>query len=369
MNKQETSQSAECSNEAPLQLGNRLLRFLGSWHWTVQLSAIGFRLCFMKSFTMRYLIFLFLLITDAAFGQSVVEKGKAFFDQKNFAEATRLLKTVSEKENDYAAARYYLGRIAFIQKEFDDAVDYFQEATEAKNGEVAEYYNWLGNTYGTIAGEANVFRQGILAPKMKSAWEKAIALDERNVEARLSLIQYYTKAPSIMGGSTEKAKEMARQIIAINPAQGHRSMGNLLVSEKNIVDAEKEFKEMVRLDPATAPWLWNFYLSQKAYDKSFALFDEALKKNPEDMGATYQLGRTCAVSGQRLADGEACLLKYLAYSPKVNEPSHAAANMRLAQIYEKKGKKADAKVKYEAALKIDNTLQEAKDGLSRVSNP
>lgn len=55
-------------------------------------------------------------------------------------------------------------------------------------------------------------------------------------------------------------------------------MGNLLVSEKNIVDAEKEFKEMVRLDPATAPWLWNFYLSQKAYDKSFALFDEASKR-------------------------------------------------------------------------------------------
>lgn len=318
---------------------------------------------------MRNGIWALAIVCTTAFGQSTVEQGKRLFEQKNFDEATRIFESIDDDQNDYAAARYYLGRIAFAGKKFDDAADYFQEATEAKNGEVAEYYTWLGDTYGTIAGEANVFRQGLLAPKMKSAWEKAITLDPKNLGARLSLIQFYTQAPSLMGGSMDKAKEMARQITAFNPVQGHRSMGNLLVREKNMAAAEKEFKEMVRLDPNTTPLLGNFYMNEKAYEKSFALFDEALKKNPQDMSATYQLGRTSAVSGQRLDDGEACLLKYLAYTPKQNEPSHAGANMRLAQIYEKKGNKTDAKSKYEAALKIDNTLKEAKDGLSRVSNP
>lgn len=68
------------------------------------------------------------------------------------------------------------------------------------------------DTDGTIAGQANILRQGMLAPKMKAAWEKAIALDSKNLGARLSLIQFYTQAPSLMGGSMDKAKEMARQI-------------------------------------------------------------------------------------------------------------------------------------------------------------
>jgi Tfp pilus assembly protein PilF len=55
------------------------------------------------------------------------------------------------------------------------------------------------------------------------------------------------------------------------------------------------------------------------------------------------------------------------YTPKQNEPSHAGANMRMAQIYEKRGNKTEAKKLFEAALKQDNTLKEAKEGLDRVS--
>lgn len=310
---------------------------------------------------------IFVFLATGAFGQTSLDMGKRLFEQGKYVDATTILDAVDEDDSDYAAAQYYLGRIAFTDKKFEDAADHFEEATESKKGEVAEYYTWLGDTYGTIAGQANILRQGILAPKMKAAWEKAIVLDSKNLGARLSLIQFYTQAPSLMGGSMDKAKEMARQIKTFNAVQGHRSMGNLFVREKNMTAAEGEFIEMVRLDPNTLPLLGNFYMSTKAYDKSFALFDEAIKKNPMDMAAAYQLGRTSAVSGQRLDDGEAYLLRYLAYTPKPNEPSHAGANMRLAQIYEKKGKKADARLKYEAALKIDNTLQEAKDGLSRVS--
>jgi hypothetical protein len=73
------------------------------------------------------------------------------------------------------------------------------------------------------------------------------------------------------------------------------------------------------------------------------------------------------MSGQKLDVGEKYLLKYLAYHPKENEPSHAGANMRLAQIKEKRGNKPEAKRLFETALKMDPNLKEAKDGLERVS--
>jgi tetratricopeptide (TPR) repeat protein len=309
-----------------------------------------------------------LLITVPLFlnGQSKVEKAKALYENKKYEEASKLLKGVLKNDKDYAAAQYYLGRLSYDAKKYDDAVDYFEKATEANN-KIAEYFNWLGDTYGTIAQNANMVRQGFLAPKMKNAWETAVALDPKNINARLSLIEYYLQAPSFMGGSVDKAKEVGRQIIKLDPAQGYRSMGNIFAREKNFAEAEKSFLEMVKADDSFAPVLGNFYVSQQLYDKAFTFFEEAIQKNPNDMSSVYQFGRASAISGKQLDKGEKYLRQYLAYQPQKNQPSHAGANMRLAQIQEKRGNKTEAKKLYETALHQDNTLKEAKEGLQRVS--
>ncbi|HCZ37830.1 MAG TPA: hypothetical protein DHV26_18060, partial [Cytophagales bacterium] len=220
---------------------------------------------------------------------------------------------------------------------------------------------------GTLASDANIFRQATLGPKMKSAWEKAVQLDPKTVDARESLIQYYLQAPAIAGGSVDKAIEMANEIKKIKPSEGHRQLGNIYYREKKYAEAEKEFIAMTKVDATLTPGLANFYVLQKQYDKAFAISDEALKQNPDDMAATYQIGKLSALSGLQLDRGEAALKKYLGYQPKKNEPSHAGANMRLAQIMEKRGKKSEAKSLYQLALKGDATLKEAKEGLERVS--
>lgn len=315
---------------------------------------------------MRFIIIFIISLPFLGFSQTPLEKGITLLQNKKYQEANKALLAIKEADKDYAAAQYYLGRIAFDQKEFDDAAEYFEEATEryTKN---AEYFQWLGDTYGTIAQNANVVRQGFLAPKMKSAWESAITLDPKNINARFSLIEYYTQAPSIMGGSFDKAKDVARQIIKLNPPQGHRAMGNIFMREKNVAAAEKSYLEMVKADAAFTPALGNFYLSLNQYDEAFKLFDETIKKNPTDMGSAYQFGKTSALSGKQLERGEQYLREYLKYEPKPNEPSHAGAQMRLAQILEKRGNKTEAKKFYETALSKDNTLKEAKEGLERVS--
>ncbi len=316
---------------------------------------------------MKYLLVFLTLIALTSSGQSKIDQAKKLFENKKYDETKKLLLPIDDDDLDYAAAQYYLGRIAFAQKEYDAAADYFEEAAEA-NDKNADYFNWLGNTYGTIAGDANPLRQGMLAPKMKSAWEKAIALDSKNLDARISLIQYYLQAPGIMGGSVEKAKEVAAQVLKLKPSEGHRQLGSIYLNEKKTAEAEKEFILMAKADPAYVGGLANFYTSQKQYDKAFQLFEEVILKNPNDFLSIYQYGRTSAVSGQRLEKGEEYLKKYLTtYTPKQNEPSHAGANMRLAQIYEKKGNKKEAKRLYELAVKADNNLKEAKEGLERVS--
>lgn len=300
-------------------------------------------------------------------GQSALETGKKLYEDRRWVEAKKIFATIDDDQNDFAAARYYLGRITFDEKDFESAADYFEEALDT-NDKIPDYHNWYGNALGSIAQEANVLRQGILAPKMKNAWEKAISLSPNMLEPRQSLVQYYLQAPGFMGGSTDKAKEMANQILKLDPADGHRQLGNIYLKEKKTMEAEKEFLAAVKINPELISVLANFYVSQKEYGKAFNLFEEEAKKHPDNMTAIYQIGRSSAISGQRLDRGEECLKKYLAYNPKSNEPSHAGANMRLAQIQEKRGHRVEAKKLYETALRLDGSLKEAKEGLERMSN-
>ena len=106
------------------------------------------------------------------------------YEAKKYKEAESVFKTVPEKAREYAAARYYLGRIAFDQRAYDDAADYFEQATNPRE---ADYFNKLGAAYAAIAKNANVFTQASMALKLKKAWEKVVELEPENVEARVSL--------------------------------------------------------------------------------------------------------------------------------------------------------------------------------------
>jgi tetratricopeptide (TPR) repeat protein len=295
-----------------------------------------------------------------------IEQARKLYEAGKSEDAAKALKAIRESDSDYAAARYWLGRIAFDDEKFDDAAEYFEEATEA-NDKVALYYQWLGDTYGSIAQDANVIRQGILAPKMKKAWERAISLDANNTNARRSLIEYYMQAPAVMGGSGEKAIEVAQQIKKINVAEGHLALGNIYLRQEKPAEAEREFIAMATADPEKKSSLAQFYTSQKKYDQAFAILEDLAKAAPTNMVVIYQIGRASALSGQRLERGEECLKKYLAYTPKRYEPSHAGAYMRLGQIMEKKGNKGEAKKYYQLAVAKDQSLTEAKEGLQRVS--
>lgn len=315
--------------------------------------------------SMRSVLFISFFATCMQVMSQNLEQGKKLYENRKPEEAKKIFASISSGSKDYAAAQYHLGRIAFDAQKFEEAMEFFEEAVD-ENEQVADYHEWLGNAMGNVATTANMFRQGLLAPKMKAAWERAIELDSKRLGPRFSLIEYYTQAPGIMGGSMEKAAATAKEIVKLDAAAGHRALGGVFAKQEKMADAEREYREAMKLDPKYAPALASFYLSQKQFEKAFSLFEDALKKNSDDMLAHYQLGKTAALSGKRLPEGEASLRKYLTYQPKANEPSLAGAHMRLGQILEQKGNKSEARKLYETALQEDGNLKEAKEGLERV---
>jgi predicted Zn-dependent protease len=310
-----------------------------------------------------------LLATLPALAQlATINAARKLYEERKPAEAKKLLAPIDDDSKEYAQAQYWLGRIAFDEKKYEESADFFDEAVDA-NGQVAEYHYWHGAAMGSEAQGAGLMRKGFLAPKIKSAFEKTLALDPKHADAMYALIQYYVQAPAMMGGDKAKALELANRLKGIDKARGHYQAAYVYGADNKNDLAEKELVALTKAEPDKWEYqvaLGNFYINSKQYQRAFDLYDARLKKNPNDMPANYQYGKVGAVSGQQLDRAEACLKAYLKYQPGKDEPQLANANHRLGMVYEKKGNRAEAKKCYETAVRLDPNLKEAKELLAKL---
>lgn len=262
------------------------------------------------------------------------------------------------------------GRAALARGDADAAITIYEKAV-AQTPNSAEAHYGLGGAYGTKAQKSGMFGAAMLAGKTKEEFEKAVALNPNYVDARFGLVEFYTIAPGFMGGSYDKALEQAKEIKTRDPLMGHRAFAFVYAQQKKPELAKKEFTDAVAEQPNSgrahtflAQYLAN---TEKNYKAAFEELETSIKLEPAYMSAWYSLGRTAGVAGTNFARGEEALKKYLAYTPKENEPSHAGAHYWLGAIYEKQGRKAEAKQRYETALKLNPSLKQASEALKRVS--
>ena len=174
-----------------------------------------------------------------------------------------------------------------------------------------------------------------------------------------------------MGGSFDKALEQAKGIEPLDGVVAHRGYAFIYSQQGKPELAKKEYAEAIREQPRSPKahsFLGQYLVSvEKNYAAAFQEFETALKLDPRYMPAFYHLGRAAAQADTNLARGEESLKKYLDYTPQENEPALAHAHYFLGAIYEREGKKAEAKLSYEAALKLNPTLKDAREALKRVS--
>ncbi|HEY4640552.1 MAG TPA: tetratricopeptide repeat protein, partial [Thermoanaerobaculia bacterium] len=252
----------------------------------------------------------------------------------------------------------------------EKASELLEKAVATKPNDSARHL-LLGEVYGQMAQQASMFKAASLAGKVRDEFAKAVELDPNSVDARLSLMQYYLQAPSIMGGDKDKAKQQAAEIKKRDSLAGHRAFAAIAASDKDMNTARAEYIAAVRENP-TSPkthYWYAIYLmtGDKNYKGAGDEFDAALKLDPSYMPAVFQIGHLAAISGQNLARGEESLHKYLAYKPAADDPGQHRTHFWLGMIYEKQGKKAEAKAQYDASLKLRPGQKDVTEALKRVS--
>ncbi|MBL7994849.1 tetratricopeptide repeat protein, partial [bacterium] len=146
-----------------------------------------------KASLVQGLVILFSL-NSALFAQADLERGRELFKNKKYAEAKSIFETICKGPDHHAEAHYYLGSIYLrFDRDPEKAVDHLERAVEAENSN-AKYHLMLSSALGAKAMQSNMFKQALLAPKIRKEIEKAVELDPNYAEARGALIQFYIMA-------------------------------------------------------------------------------------------------------------------------------------------------------------------------------
>lgn len=283
-------------------------------------------------------------------------------DARRFDEAKVAIQALLAKDKNDANALFYMGRLEYAQGHSGQAVDWFEKAVK-RNDNSAQYHTWLGNALGDEAQRANKLRQPFLARRVKSEYERAVALDPKSIDAREGLVSFYSIAPGFMGGSMDKAREQANEIVKLNPIRGGFQLARVAERSKDLAGAEAGYKSVITAAPDSAIGYYGlagFYRNQSRWDEAFATYDQLMKLKPDEMPVHLTWAGTAAQSGTNLERGEREAKFYVERAKDAPPANMSNAHWRLGQIYEKTSRRDLAKAEYTEALKLNPQNQNAK---------
>lgn len=212
---------------------------------------------------MKKLLLFFLFVPICIWSQSNFEKGEKLFQSKKYDEAQVIFEGVLKSKPLDIKTMEYLGEIAAHQKAWVKGAEYFKKLKELKPAE-ADYYFKYGGCLAMRATEVNKIKAFTMVDDMKQAFEKAIVLNPKHVQARWALIEIYLQLPGILGGSESKAMAYSNELAQFSPVDGYLSRGRIeeyfkryTLAEKNYIKANEIGKSKV-----TFQKLYNLYLNK-----------------------------------------------------------------------------------------------------------
>jgi arylsulfatase A-like enzyme/Tfp pilus assembly protein PilF len=194
-----------------------------------------------------------------------------------------------------------------------------------------------------------------------AALKKALAIHPEAFDLHLFLGDAYQQA-----GDTESAlgEYAAAAVLYPGAAAPHLSSARVLLAAKRPDEALKRLEDAARIEPGSheVPLARGLaYRAKGDLARAQAEFARAVELNGRDPRARAQLADVSLRNGDvATAKREFDALKAMLYQP-------ARTELGLGRVAEMEGRRTDARRHYEAALKLDSKLDDAREGLRRVS--
>lgn len=250
----------------------------------------------------------------------------------------------------------------------DAAIESGEKAVEALAQDSYAWF-WLGRAYAQQAIRASLLGKPRWAGKTRDAYEKSVALDPTNLDARFDLMQYYLAAPGFLGGGRDKADAQAAEMRQRDPVMGKLADAVLANSDKQPAVAERHLRDGLALAPDNTRLRINLSMllhTSERWADIRTLWEDVLKSKPDDRLAHYQLGRLSSISGESLEAGLTHFAAYLANPERADAMTPAGAHWRRGLILEKLGRRDEAMAAIEEALRLEPDFEQAKTDLDRL---
>ena len=281
---------------------------------------------------------------------------------------TLLLDAVKQNPRD-DEAEIMLARIYMREQDYNMAAEHAERAVKLADS-VSDYHLWLARTSVAKTMKSGMVGALLAARKGRQEYEKAIALDSANKEARFELCMYYLIAPGMLGGSKEKAKGQATVLESLDPLYGSYAWASYWERDQQIARAESLYNRAVGLDTSsTSTALYGlayFYDRNKKPAQAGTVFKQILTNRPDDLVALFHLGRVYAAADTNLDEAESAFKRYLDVGGAADGPDEAAARWQLGMVYDRQGKPDSAVVELRRAVELAPGIKQYKDTLKQV---
>lgn len=287
-------------------------------------------------------------------------------------EVTPLLKDHSQD----AEVQFRYGQALLGVGKWEEAIAPLNTAISL-DPKAGDYHRVLGEAYGMKAQNSGIFSAVGAAKTALKEFQAAAQLAPDDVDAHVDLAQFYLAAPGFMGGGADKAHVEEDALAKLDKLQALQVRATEAEGNKDYAAEESLLKQADSEDKTAGSLvaLGLAYNSQKKYDAAFQAFRDAAAKDSKAYGAWYQMGRVAGFARTNYAEGMDCLKRYIAAAEIPDtipdtEPSLGWAHLRLGNLYEYQGKKAEALAEYKLAESLqgedENLASEAKKAVGRL---
>ena len=219
---------------------------------------------------------------------------------------------VAANAND-AEAQWLMSRVRLAYRDADGALPPAEKAV-ALDPRNAEYRWQLAQVVGELASSASVFKQMGLAKRFKREAEAVLAIDPKHTGAMVGLMEFYYRAPGLVGGDKKKATAIVDQILAINKVDGYIAKVRLMGRTEppaTPAQVEQVWVQAVQADPSRYEphgTLASIYASGTPPRWDLAEKEALIaKKIDPDRSGPYSILASAYISGDRWAELDAIL--------------------------------------------------------------
>jgi len=280
--------------------------------------------------------------------------------------------TFRNNPND-ALANYLLSQIrnAFYDTQSPMAL---AEKAVALDGGVAKYHRQLAEVIGVMAQRSGPWRQLLLARRFKKEIDAALALDGRDLQAWRDLMEFYLRAPGIVGGDKARARSIAERIGGIDAAEGFLAQARLAEFDnesgalerlylravesrpgryrarialssfylssghQDFQSAEKQAREAIKIDRTRVDAyavLADIYASRAQWREMDSILAIADTDAPDDLLPHFRAADRVLASGRDLPRAELHFRRYLNAEPEGNAPTIEETRRKLGLVLQR----------------------------------